>query len=142
MPKHILVVDDEPLIQDLLAKALKSLEYDCTLAAHGLEAIAAIEGGLLPDLIIMDIIMPMMNGTECIDWIRRQPKPICSVPIIALSAAHNLGGLEAMHANHVLVKPFEISVLDAVIAHSLNRKDLQESKDYVDYRGQYRFSCN
>ena len=61
--KHVLVVEDEPILRDVIARMLERLDYHATVAANGREALIAVqEKGLNPDVILSDVVMPGMSG--------------------------------------------------------------------------------
>ena len=82
--KKILVVDDEPYIQRSLRLILEMEGYKVFTAADGLEALKAVSESL-PDLILLDIMMPHMDGYECARKIRENPA-LKKIYIIALTA--------------------------------------------------------
>lgn len=61
---HILVVDDEPVNLQVLVNTLSLENYFVTTASNGLEVLEMIGGGLQPDLIVLDVMMPFMTGYE------------------------------------------------------------------------------
>ncbi len=82
MSKKILIVDDNSDLLDVLQQGLK--QYDLILAENGKQAVE-IAYTLHPDLILMDLMMPEMDGPQAIDLIRQNPKTH-SIPILAISA--------------------------------------------------------
>ena len=69
----ILIVDDEPNLSEILATQLTASGYDVVTAENGEEAVKKTEE-LLPDLVLMDIRMPKMNGTDAVFAIKENPK--------------------------------------------------------------------
>jgi DNA-binding response OmpR family regulator len=106
MPK-ILVVDDEPDAIELLKVNLKSAGYDVTTAADGDEALKKARS-LLPDLIILDLMLPEVDGLEVCKILRRDQR-VCATPIIMLTAKaaeiDRVLGLE-LGADDYVTKPF------------------------------------
>jgi len=82
MRKKILIVDDNSDLLDVLQQGLK--QYDLILAENGKQAVE-IAYTLYPDLILMDLMMPEMDGPQAIGLIRQNPKTH-SIPILAISA--------------------------------------------------------
>ncbi|MFQ5904188.1 MAG: response regulator [Candidatus Binatia bacterium] len=84
MKKRILLVKDNPAMSDIIQKGLKLLGYDYIVAEDGKEAVN-IASSQLPDLIIMDISLPKMDGLDATSLIRKNPKTQ-SIPILAATA--------------------------------------------------------
>lgn len=108
MPSHILIVDDDEAGQ-LALEGLLALEgYQLTVASHGEEAIALAKT-ILPDLILLDVMMPGMDGFEVCQYLR-QDALLAEVPVILVttldSQESRLRGLEA-GADDFISKPFD-----------------------------------
>ena len=84
--KHILVVDDEESILTLFEDELTEAGYRVTTAATGEQALQCIEDEV-PDLLVLDIRMPDINGLEVLSRIRQQHKEL---PVILCTAVHGL----------------------------------------------------
>ena len=107
----ILVVDDERPILEFIARNLEVRDYRVVTAADGLEALAAFEQEA-PDLIILDVMMPSMNGFDVCRWIRR----VSTIPIIVLTALGEESDKVAafdLGADDYLTKPFGVGKLFA-----------------------------
>ncbi len=117
--KHILVVDDEPGIQDFIRRNLELRSFKVSLASNGLEALAQIHQGHIC-LVILDIMMPGMDGLEVCRRIRRTS----TVPIIMLTAlgeeADKIAALD-QGADDYLTKPFAVGELLARVRAVLRR---------------------
>ena len=122
MQKHILIVDDEPAIRDMIAFALRKGEYAPVHAGDAREAQAAIADEL-PDLILLDWMLPGTSGLELARRWRKEPLTR-EIPIIMLTARgeenDRVGGLEA-GADDYVVKPFSARELLARIRAVLRR---------------------
>ncbi len=81
----ILVVEDEPVNQALVTRFLKNEGYDVLLAKDGLEGVKAARERI-PDLIVMDLGLPVLNGWDAARRIRLSPKT-AHIPIIALTGS-------------------------------------------------------
>lgn len=104
----ILIVDDEPIAQEVLGTLLLPLNYNLAFASHGAEALAkAVK--LVPDLILLDIMMPVMNGLEVCRHLRAHSL-LAEVPIIMVTALDDrdsrVQGIEA-GADDFISKPFD-----------------------------------
>ena len=102
----VLVVDDEPLTQDLLRLMLEPAGFRVTGAEHGLEALQKIQQSK-PDIMILDVMMPHMDGITVCRKVRSNPET-ADLPIVMLSGKTHLNaveeGMEA-GANRYLAKP-------------------------------------
>lgn len=108
-PSHILLVDDEPALTHVLEPIFKAEGHRVTLASNGHEAIAAARNAS-PDLIILDLGLPDIDGQEVIRVIRADS----DVPIIVVSARHQaLEKIAALDggADDYVNKPFELGEL-------------------------------
>ena len=110
---RILVVDDEPDLRGMVRLILEMEGYDVVEAHHGAAALERIRAEPV-DLLITDVMMPVMGGHELIDQLRDDAQH-ANLRIIVLSASpHNVE-----RANHVMRKPFVPAELRQVIAELL-----------------------
>ncbi|MGH7281062.1 MAG: response regulator [Polyangiaceae bacterium] len=108
--KHtLLVVDDEEDLREMLRDALERRGFDVVTAGNGLEALAALEGIEHLCVVLLDLIMPEMNGWEFFDALRER-KGYESVPVIVTTSAASRAPANAWR---VLQKPLS---LDRVVA--------------------------
>lgn len=118
----ILVVDDEDAIRRLLELRLKHLGYDVLIASDGKQGIELV-ARMSPDLIIMDVMMPIMNGIDAVKYLRSQLKT-GTIPIIMLTAKSELqdeiNGFDA-GADDYISKPFDMDRLKVRIEALLRR---------------------
>src|SRR6202451_2859585 len=132
--EKILVVDDEPSIRKYLQTLLEVDGFDVETVGSGKEALAKIGDGDRPDFIILDVLMPEMNG---IDVLRELLQLDRSLNIIMLSCSNEVGTVvEAIRigAHDYLTEPFEKSDLDAAMLKSRQKKHLvQENQTLRDY---------
>jgi len=114
---RVLVVDDDESIRQIVTIFLRDEGYDVLAVAHG-QAAAEQVGSFAPDLILLDLRMPVMDGWEFARWYRGQPPP--HAPIIAFVAALNVvqdtAGLDAAG---ILPKPFDLEELLATVSSGL-----------------------
>ncbi len=133
MPRHLLVVDDSPQITDLLVQYLEGQGFSVAAARNGKEALNCVNRRP-PDLILLDVMMPGMDGFEFM----RRLRPQSEVPVIFLTArleemdlltGFNLG------ADDYLTKPFSMSELMARVSAVLRRGGMaSESEQIGDIR--------
>jgi two-component system, OmpR family, response regulator MprA len=108
--RSILVVDDEPSVRDALERALKAQHYVVITAADGRQALEAIAGER-PELVLLDVLMPVMDGFEACRRLRELGD---RTPVLMLTARDAVGdrveGLDA-GADDYVVKPFALEEL-------------------------------
>ncbi len=105
----ILVVDDDVAIRETLADALDAAGYRAVSARNGREGLSKFEG-TNPRLVITDVMMPHIDGREMVRAIRRTDAGT-DVPVILMSAAHDLAEEEGVGHDLFLAKPFDIDRL-------------------------------
>jgi two-component system cell cycle response regulator len=108
MPKKLLTVDDSKTIRMIVARAFKPYDLEILEAANGLEGmdVAAREK---PDIIILDITMPVMDGYEMLSKLRESPE-LKGIPVIMLTAEagkENVLRIAKLGVRDYLVKPFK-----------------------------------
>jgi two-component system response regulator MprA len=117
---RVLVVDDEPAVRESLERALRLEGYDIALAANGSEALAAVSEQP-PDAIVLDLMMPRINGLEVCRRLRAQGN---RTPVLVVTArdavADRVAGLDA-GADDYVVKPFALDELLARLRALLRR---------------------
>jgi class 3 adenylate cyclase/ActR/RegA family two-component response regulator len=125
----ILVVDDEPFNVDYLQQELEEMDYEIITARNGLEALEKVRAES-PDLVLLDIMMPIMDGFTVLDRMKTDSDPVIrDIPVIIISAMIDLKsvvrGIEK-GAEDYLPKPFEPVLLRARISSCLERKHLRD----------------
>ena len=118
MPK-ILVVDDEPDILLMLRMALEDEGYDVVLAADGEMAMSRIEEHS-PDLVVLDLMMPVLDGYGVLGRLQSQGS---TLPVVVLSARSDQSDIDralALGAAEFMSKPFDLDRLLALVAAKLD----------------------
>ncbi|MFC1407550.1 MULTISPECIES: response regulator transcription factor [Streptacidiphilus] len=123
---RVLVVDDEPALRDALESSLAFEGYEVTTASDGLEALDAI-AEKSPDLVLLDIMMPRMDGLTTVRRLRSRGD---TVPVLMLTARDAVGdrvtGLD-VGADDYLAKPFELDELLARVRALLRRNSIAQA---------------
>ena len=136
MPANILLVEDEPAIQELIAFNLSQAGHH-VLRADSAEAAAALVKSALPDLVLLDWMLPGASGIEFAKKLRAEERTR-EVPIIMLTARSDeqdkITGLE-VGADDYITKPFSPRELQARIKAVLRRRAPQMTDDAVEVRG-------
>ena len=129
----VFVVDDDAAVRESLARALRLEGYDVELAADGAEALERLEGdGAGVDLIVLDVLMPNIDGLEVCRRLRRGGSRL---PVLMLTArdevADRVAGLDA-GADDYVVKPFALAELLARV-RALLRRSADEAVDVLHF---------
>src|SRR6195256_5183924 len=128
---RVLVVDDDPDVRDSLSRALRYAGYQVLTAVHGGEALDAVARSPV-DLIVLDVLMPIMDGFEACRRLRERGD---ATPVLVLTARDSVGdrvtGLDA-GADDYLVKPFELDELLARLRALLRRSSYAAAAAAVD----------
>jgi adenylate cyclase len=126
-PPRILIVDDNEMNRDILVTRLETQGYDLSQAADGEEALAAAKEQL-PDLILLDVMMPKLDGIEVTRRIKSDPNlPFMPIILVTAKAASEdvVTGLEA-GADEYLTKPIDQMALVARVKSVLRLKELHD----------------
>ncbi len=130
MPNKILIVDDEPFNLDLLEQELEDQNYTIERANDGAEALDKVPS-FLPDLILLDYMMPKMNGLEVLRHLREDAQ-YKSIPVILLTAKatqeDKVRGLDA-GADDYVIKPFDSFELLARVRAMMRIKQMHDTLD-------------
>lgn len=124
MKKTVLVVDDEPTNRKLFCDLLEAREYTVRVAEDGSEAVASALQER-PDLVLMDIGLPVMDGLEATRVLRLN-RATCDIPVIALTAYATKGDEEkamAAGCDAFVSKPVDIAALLELVALHLSRSE-------------------
>ena len=110
MGGSILIVDDDADIRDALDACLVVEGYEVHTAEHGKAALDMIEFGLRPSVILLDLMMPVMNGYEFLDECHRNPRCV-GVPVIIVSANRGFNADDFKGVFSIMRKPLDIEPL-------------------------------
>jgi DNA-binding response OmpR family regulator len=110
MAKKILVVDDDPELQDLVSFALKREGYEVTSAMDAFEGLELLEKEHF-DLAIIDVMMPKMDGLMMLSQLRERDKDLRVIVMTALTTPETAIGALRDHASDFLAKPFDVGEL-------------------------------
>src|SRR5438045_9259350 len=102
---RVLVVDDEPMVRETLGQVLSEEGYVVDLAVDGETALERVHAAR-PDAILLDLMMPGMNGRQFLQALRGEPA-YANVPVLIMTAVHGLAvNLATLGASEVVEKPF------------------------------------
>jgi CheY-like chemotaxis protein len=108
--KKILVIEDEFDIASTIELALEMEDYDVRLSSNGKEALHILDSEALPDLIVSDVMMPVMDGYEFTKLLRNNPR-YDKIPLLLTSAAKlDLKLIEKKNYQSFIRKPFDLHV--------------------------------
>ena len=110
--RTILIVEDEAPLRELLADLIEDAGYRAQQAIHGREALALVEQER-PDLVLSDVMMPVLSGAELCRILKAQPST-ASIPVILMSAA-GPELADGAGADAFVDKPFHLDELEALV---------------------------
>jgi CheY-like chemotaxis protein len=112
--KDVLVVEDETYLCDLISDVLEAEGHAARKASNGLEALDAIRERK-PQLILLDLMMPVMDGWEFMDHLRRNPA-WARIPVVIITAVYDVARTQQeTGARAVITKPFDIDQLTEAV---------------------------
>jgi len=123
----ILIVDDEPFNVDYLEQELEGMDCEIISASNGQEALEKVRGAA-PDLVLLDIMMPVMDGYAVLSQLKADASTR-DIPVVIISASNDLKSVVRgiqMGAEDYLPKPFEPTLLHARVSSSLEKKRLHD----------------
>jgi CheY-like chemotaxis protein len=110
---RVLVVEDEHDLRELIARWLETKHYHVSEAADGRDAVELLEAGLDPDVILLDLTMPRMDGRQFLEWLRASPKHSHRRVIVASAY---LDEQAPVAADRTFSKPFRPDLLERELA--------------------------
>jgi CheY-like chemotaxis protein len=113
---EILIVDDERPLREMLASLFEEAGYRVRTAIHGRDALAQIETAR-PNLIVMDLMMPVMGGDELYRQLKLRAETR-SIPVIVMSAGRTRPDA-LVDVDAFIAKPFDLSTVESVIGQML-----------------------
>ncbi len=118
---NILVIDDDNGITEGLCALFEDEGYIVNVANNGERALKYLAQNTLPDVILLDLMMPVMDGYSFRSEQLKDPN-IAKIPVIVMTASTIDGRVEMLNANSVLRKPLDVNQLMAVVeAYSVKR---------------------
>jgi DNA-binding response OmpR family regulator len=121
---RILVVDDEPDLVDTMRRRLEYFDWDVTIASNGKQGLESALNDK-PDLIVLDIDMPIMNGHEMLKQLREHPN-LRDIPVIMCTMSDKVQDITMASSNNIcdyLTKPFDFADLTEKIAAALKSRN-------------------
>ena len=122
---HILTIDDNADIRDLIAFVLRRENYEVSTASNGLEGVEAIKA-TKPDLIILDVVMPEFSGYDVLDAVRSDKNSkVRNIPVLMITSKSTTDDIDQaleLGATSYIIKPFRPAKLVEKV-HSLLGED-------------------
>jgi CheY-like chemotaxis protein len=109
----VLLVDDDLDIREILPETLADLGFDVVTAANGLEALTMV-GQIRPSVILLDLMMPVMDGYGFLEERSRKPE-IASIPVAIITAGHGIDKRRIGDHAPIIWKPFDVPHLVSVL---------------------------
>jgi CheY-like chemotaxis protein len=114
----VLIVDDDPDLLDVTSFVIENEGIVVETARNGEEALALLRAGRLPGLVLLDLMMPVMNGWEFLEEVAKDPL-LKAIPVVVLTAAERRR--EVPGATEVLSKPMDLVALLRVVERYMRR---------------------
>src|SRR5262245_997451 len=109
--RFVLIVDDDPDLLEVTTFVIEGEGLAVETAKHGEEALAVLRAGRLPMLVLLDLMMPVMNGWEFLDEVSKDPT-LRAIPVVVLTAGDHTHVPGAMA---ILIKPMDLGELIRVV---------------------------
>jgi len=116
---NILLVDDEPGMLRYIRTLLEVDEYKVETATTGEEAVARVQKGLAPDLVLLDLLMPGIDGLQTLEQLRQLQPGVKVVMLSCVSDTRKVVQAMRLGAHDYLTKPFQKAELDVVVDQCL-----------------------
>jgi CheY-like chemotaxis protein len=125
---RVLIVDDDGDLRRSLGEALQEAGYEVGSAANGQDALVAMRSPPLPDVVLLDLLMPVMNGWQFTQAKRDNPA-IAAIPVIAMSAAvsRDPGSPYFIEVQDFIAKPLDLEELLGKLANLTARSNVSVS---------------
>jgi len=116
--RQVLVIDDQPGIRRLLTEVLKEAGYEVITAANGYEGLEKVKE-LNPDLVLLDMKMPGMDGIETLCELKRRDFKSGIIMMTAYGELDLLNAAKEQGAHDYVIKPFDINLLCRVVENTI-----------------------
>jgi len=116
--RDVLIVDDDPDIRDAVGECLRYEGYDVHSAADGRDALDRLEYGLRPAVILLDLMMPVLNGFDVLEALKARPE-WKSIPVVIVSANRGYEAEDLSGAVSILRKPVNVDRLLAAVEQAV-----------------------
>ncbi|MCJ7680571.1 MAG: sigma-54 dependent transcriptional regulator [Candidatus Aminicenantes bacterium] len=122
---RIHVIDDEPIIHEVLGELLSSEGYNVEISANGMEALKKHESEFF-DLVLLDLLMPGMNGIDVLKELKKRHPNIVIIIITAYASVESAITAMKIGAYDYIQKPFKHDELILMVKRAIGHKDLQD----------------
>ena len=129
MSHEILIVEDDSALREALAQVLSDEGYDLLSARDGLEAVNCLKNGNRPDVILLDLSMPVVNGWEFRMFQKRDPE-LARIPVVIITAGgYSREEVAWLEPSALIPKPVDLDVLLSVIRRFCAAPDEAEREE-------------
>lgn len=127
-PPKILVVEDDHDLRELCRNQIVAAGFEVETCENGQEAIAFLDSHQAPCLILLDMMMPIMNGREFMSAFSSRPHTVVPIPVYLVSGTANKEDGKAMGCLGFLKKPVDVDVLISIVRNHCNAAILSASE--------------
>ncbi|MDP3921687.1 MAG: response regulator [Candidatus Omnitrophota bacterium] len=118
--RKILVVDDEDDVRLFLQDFLSEREFEVSAAASGEEAVSLVRAST-PDIVLLDIMMPGMDGLACLEAIKKEQPKTNVIMITALNDDSRIAKAKKLGAYNYILKPFSLGYLESELMRLIDK---------------------
>lgn len=117
MTRRVLIIDDDDDLREIVCAVLKDADFEPQGAASGPEALATLKGPGRPQLILLDLMMPVMTGFEVRERLLADPE-LASIPVVVMTASRGFD-VAPLAASDVVYKPLDVDELVGALEGAL-----------------------
>src|SRR3989442_8085977 len=139
MPNHILIVDDEPAILDTLSSILQDESYEVSVAKGGQEALKFIKADSPPDLVLLDIWMPDLDGIETLQRAMEAHPRLLVIMMSGHGSIESAVKAIKLGAYDYIEKPLSLEKVTLLVRHALHERRLEVENRGLRERAGRRF---
>jgi CheY-like chemotaxis protein len=122
----ILIVDDDADVRDSLSECLASSGHQVSTAENGQRALEQLERGLRPDLILLDLRMPLVDGYQVLDRLREM-EPLRDVPVLLVTALRDVDRRALDRSSGLLPKPIRMDRLLSAVERAVSPSETSDA---------------
>lgn len=110
--ESVLIIEDEPGVRETIKDILEMEGFAVTTAENGEEALKLLQASQHPCLILLDLMMPVMNGWQFLEALKKDHQHVlATIPVVVVSAVADLASVQQQYACRIMKKPVSVATL-------------------------------